>query len=393
MPSEPQSGAESNRSPSVGDREERLRYLTEAASETVILHDGRVTVQVNRAMTETFGYEASEALGLSVTSLFGHDSRGDVEERLRSRDRQTFAAIASRKDGSTFPIEARTTYFSSDGGELWGLALSDVTARTRAEEELRDGEERFRIISGVSSDGVVLTDRGTIIYVNPAICNLLGYTQEEMLGMSPLGFTAPEYVEITKRNMMANNEEPYETAVRRKDGATFPVLIVGKRVPLGGREVRGTTIRDLTAQRRAEETLRQSVQQQEQIRAQASRLAELSTPVIPIRDDILVLPLIGSIDSARAQLVMEAMLEGVARTRAHTAIIDVTGVTGIDTHVADALLNVARAVRLLGAEVIVTGIRPDVARTLVVLGADLSSLVSEGTLQSGIAHAMTRSAR
>jgi anti-anti-sigma factor len=164
-------------------------------------------------------------------------------------------------------------------------------------------------------------------------------------------------------------------------------------LPLGGREVRGTTIRDLTAQRRAEETLRQSVQQQEQLRAQSSRLAELSTPVIPIRDDILVLPLIGSIDSARAQLVMEAMLEGVARTRAHTAIIDVTGVTGIDTQVADALLDVARAVRLLGAEVIVTGIRPEVARTLVVLGTDLSSLVSKGTLQSGIAHAMARSAR
>lgn len=393
MPSESQSGAGSNRSLSARDSEERLRYLVEAASEAVILHDGRVIVEVNRAMTETFGYEASEALGLSVTSLFGQDSRGDVEERLRSRDRLTFAAIASRKDGSTFPSEARTTCFSSDGGEIWGLAVSDVTARKKAEQELRDGEERFRIISGVSSDGVVLTDRGVIIYVNAAMCNLLGYKQEEMLAMSPLSITAPEYVEITKRNIMANSEEPYETVLCHKDGTRFPVAIVGKRVPLGGREVRGTTIRDLTAQRRAEETLRQNVQQQEQLRAQTSRLAELSTPVIPIGDDILVLPLIGSIDSARAQLIMEAMLEGVARTRAHTAIIDVTGVTGIDAHVADALLNVARAVRLLGAEVIVTGIRPEVARTLVVLGADLSSLASKGTLESGIAHAMTRRAR
>lgn len=393
MPSESQSGAGLNRSLSARDSEERLRYLVEAASEAVILHDGRVIVEVNRAMTEAFGYEASEALGLSVTSLFGQDSRGDVEERLRSRDRLSFEAIASRKDGSTFAIEARTTCFSSDGGEIWGLAVSDVTARKRAEQELRDGEERFRIISGVSSDGVVLTDRGVIIYVNAAMCNLLGYKQEEMLAMSPLSITAPEYVEITKRNIMANSEEPYETVLCHKDGTRFPVAIVGKRVPLGGREVRGTTIRDLTAQRRAEETLRQNVQQQEQLRAQTSRLAELSTPVIPIGDDILVLPLIGSIDSARAQLIMEAMLEGVARTRAHTAIIDVTGVTGIDAHVADALLNVARAVRLLGAEVIVTGIRPEVARTLVVLGADLSSLVSKGTLESGIAHAMTRRAR
>lgn len=393
MTNESRGGVGSNGDPVGRERDERYRYLAEAASEAVILHDGRVIVEVNRALTETFGYEASEALGIGVTSLFAQASRDEVEARLRSKDRQTFEAIASKKDGSTFPALARTTYFASDNGEIWGLSVRDVTARKKAEKDLRDGEERFRIISSVSSDGIVLTDRGVIIYANAAICNLLGYEPEEMLNRSPLSFTAPESIEITRRNVMANLEEPYEIVARCKDGTTFPAMVVGKRLPLEGREVRGTTIRDLTAQRRAEEALRQSVQQQEQIRAQTVRLAELSTPVIPISDDILVVPLIGSIDRARAQLVMETILDGVARTRARTAILDVTGVKGIDTQAADALLGVARAVRLLGAEVIVTGIRPEVAETLVVLGADMSSLVSKGTLESGIAHAMTRSAR
>jgi anti-anti-sigma regulatory factor len=85
---------------------------------------------------------------------------------------------------------------------------------------------------------------------------------------------------------------------------------------------------------------------------------------------------------------METLLEGVAAQRATTAILDITGLQVVDTQVADALVRAARAVRLLGAQVIITGIRPEVAQTLVGMGADLSSIVTHGSLQSGIAFAM-----
>jgi rsbT co-antagonist protein RsbR len=129
---------------------------------------------------------------------------------------------------------------------------------------------------------------------------------------------------------------------------------------------------------------------QDIIRRQASALTELSTPLIPISEDVVVMPLIGTMDSERANLVIETLLEGVSRSRASVAILDITGVSVVDTQVANALLRAAKAVGLLGAEVVLTGIRADVARTLVGLGVDLADIVTRGTLQSGIAYALER---
>jgi anti-anti-sigma regulatory factor len=130
--------------------------------------------------------------------------------------------------------------------------------------------------------------------------------------------------------------------------------------------------------------------QEQVIAAQGAALRELSTPLIPISDEVVAMPLIGSIDSARAQLVLETLLTGVAERQASTTIIDITGVSVVDTQVADALIRAAQAVKLLGARVILTGIRPEVAQTLVNLGVDLSGIVTRGTLQSGIAEALGR---
>lgn len=151
--------------------------------------------------------------------------------------------------------------------------------------------------------------------------------------------------------------------------------------------VRGVTM-EVTARKHAEEE--QARLQQEMIHVQARMLAELSTPLIPINKEVLVMPLIGSLDQTRSANVIHTLLAGITRSRARVAILDITGVPGLDTRSADAILRAARAVRLLGAEVILTGIRPEVAQTLVTLGADLGGIVTRGTLEDGIAFAMNR---
>jgi ribose transport system substrate-binding protein len=130
--------------------------------------------------------------------------------------------------------------------------------------------------------------------------------------------------------------------------------------------------------------------QQEIIRAQRSMIQELSTPIIPISDKILVLPLIGTIDSARAQQIMETMLGAISTHQAAVLIIDITGVAMVDTGVAHYLLQAARAAQLLGTRVILVGISPEVAQTVVQLGVDLSSIPTYSSLQHGLEHAMTR---
>lgn len=125
--------------------------------------------------------------------------------------------------------------------------------------------------------------------------------------------------------------------------------------------------------------------QQQIIEAQQATLRELSTPLLPIAAGVVLVPLIGTIDSGRANLVMETLLDGVARFNARLAILDITGVPVVDTHVAQALISAAQAVKLLGAKVILTGIKPQIAQTLVELGIDLRGIATRATLQDGVA--------
>ena len=128
--------------------------------------------------------------------------------------------------------------------------------------------------------------------------------------------------------------------------------------------------------------------QEEVIAVQNARLAELSTPLIPISDQIMVMPIIGTVDDNRANRLVEAALEGAHGSRAAVVILDITGLKQIDLAAAASLMRTARALRLLGSAVVITGIRADIAQTLIGLGIDLSGVVTRGTLQDGIAHAM-----
>lgn len=130
--------------------------------------------------------------------------------------------------------------------------------------------------------------------------------------------------------------------------------------------------------------------QEEVIRIQSARLAEIAAPLIPITDEIMVLPLIGTMDTARAQQVIETVLDGAQHHRARVVILDITGMKHVDTNVASMLIRAAAALRLLGTQAVLTGIRAEIAQTLISLGVDLSGVVTRSTLQSGIAFAATR---
>lgn len=128
---------------------------------------------------------------------------------------------------------------------------------------------------------------------------------------------------------------------------------------------------------------------EEVIRRQQDELLELSTPVIQLWDSILALPLIGTLDSARTQTVMESLLERIVTSRAEVAIIDITGVPTVDTLVAQHLIKTVSAARLMGADCIISGIRPQIAQTIVHLGLELD-VVSKATMADAFALALRR---
>lgn len=126
---------------------------------------------------------------------------------------------------------------------------------------------------------------------------------------------------------------------------------------------------------------------EEVILRQTSEITEISTPVIRVWDGILALPIIGTLDSARTQVVMENLLQEIVASSSTIAILDISGVPAVDSLVAQHLIKTVAATRLMGAECIISGIRPEIAQTVVHLGIDLSSIVTKATLSSALKHA------
>lgn len=263
-------------------------------------------------------------------------------------------------------------------------------------DALRLGEERFETLIGALQVGIIVVEVPAMVVslFNPIALDTLGLTKEQLLGKSALD---PNWNAIHEDGSPAVPEDfPVVRAVATK--AIVRDLVFGIRRPAQKDLVwalatakpllaRDGTVKqiictwtDITERKRAEAIAR----------AQASALAELSTPLIPITEDVVVMPLIGVMDSQRAQQVLTTLLSGIGQQRARVAILDITGVSVVDTHVANALIQAAHAVRLLGAEMVLTGIRPNVAQTLVGLGVELTGIVTQGTLQSGIAYALER---
>ena len=126
------------------------------------------------------------------------------------------------------------------------------------------------------------------------------------------------------------------------------------------------------------------------IARQQQEMLELATPVVKLWDGILALPLIGTLDSERTQVVMESLLQRIVETSAEVAIIDITGVPTVDTLVAQHLMKTVTAARLMGADCIISGIRPQIAQTIVHLGVDLRDITTKASLADALALALKR---
>ena len=243
-------------------------------------------------------------------------------------------------------------------------------------------EQQVSILDRIA-DGFVAYDREwRVTYVNrqaAQLVSLLEKDPQELIGKK----IWEEFPELTKSSVYAD----YQRAMKEQVTVTFEFYYQSLDMWLDVRAYPSSDglsvyFQNVTERKRAEEEHHRL--QQEYIEAQQSLLAELSTPLIPIKEDIVVMPLIGSMNSERASQMLGTLLKGVVSSGARVAIMDVTGVQAIDTHVADMLMRAARSVRLLGAEVVITGIRAGVAQALVGLGVELNDVKTSRDLKGGI---------
>lgn len=276
---------------------------------------------------------------------------------------------------------------SQDEVEALRRQAAELTAEV---EKLRASEAELRAMFAAMRDLVLVMDGdGRYLKIAETALDLLYRPSEELIGRRMHEIMPAEAADFFLENI-------------RKALASGGVVSMDYSLPIQGDEVwfsanispmgKGRVLlvcRDVTERKRLERVMADSLRQRELLDAQEAALARMSTPLIPISEDVVIMPLIGHLDAARTGFAIEELLAGITARRARVAILDITGVAGVDAEVAAGLVRAARAVMLLGARVVLTGIRPEVAGQLVDLEADLTGIVTAGTLQAGIAYAMT----
>jgi rsbT co-antagonist protein RsbR len=271
------------------------------------------------------------------------------------------------------------------------------------EQALRTSEEHMRLFVEHTPAAVAMLDRD-MRYVLASRRWITNYelADENIIGRSHYDIfpDIPEKWKVIHQRSLAGSvegqdEDPWERADGGMDWLswkTYPWHDSSGAV--GGiiffTEVVTKYVQDQQTLRTSEAQLREINTHQEQL---LNMIREISSPVIPVHDDVLVLPLVGTIDSARSARIMETLLTGVQEHAAEVVIIDITGVPIVDTAVANHLIQATRAATLLGAHCVLVGVSAEVAQTLVQLGVNLSTLVTRSNLQAGITYALARQGR
>jgi rsbT co-antagonist protein RsbR len=331
-------------------------------------------------------YTAEEIIGKPATVFFTPedllDNRADEELRIAAdTGRCETEGWRVRKDGSQFWSSAVITPIRDGAGVVSGFVKvdRDLTERREQEAALRSVQE---MVDGIAEFQVIRLDRtGVVQFWNPGSVKLTGYPAGEVIGRHVSMF----YMEEDARAGLAERE--IANAARdgsmevegwrlRKDGTRFWANVVLSPIRDEQGELTGfvKVARDLTERR----------EQEQLVQRQRDEILELSTPVIQVWDKVLILPLIGTLDSLRAARLTENLLERIAMDQAEVVILDVSGVPTIDSGVARHLLKTVQAARLMGTASILSGVRPDTAQSMVHLGVELGSLRSRTSLKDAL---------
>jgi len=384
--------------------EAHQRRLLELSGDMVRVYTPEgVCVYASPSCKPLMGYEPEELLGQKGVNLTHPDDVPLVQKAmaaiLAEPSAHTTIYRMRAKDGRYLWVESvATTVRDPKTGAVSEIVLSvrDVTARKQAEAAVSESEARVRSLLESLEVGVLVLGSSTeILMSNPKALELLDLTESQLLGKTsfdphwnviredgsafpPEAHPVPEAIRtrLPVRDVIMGVYRP-----NRKDRAWLLVGATPHLSPDGSVKQVVCTFTDVTSRKEAEDEL---------ARARDAMFAEMATPLIPISADVVAMPLVGAIDTRRAKQVLDTLLPGITERRARVAILDITGVRSVDAQVVSALSEAAQAVRLLGAEMVLTGIRPSVAQAMIDLGVSTAGIVTRSTLQSGIAYALAQ---
>jgi PAS domain S-box-containing protein len=352
-------------------------------------------LEVNPTYEAITGLAREQAIGMKASDLYD-----DFEEPPYL---DTFVRVAETGEAIQFEIYTpseekhfRILVVAPEKGQF-ATIFDDITEQKQAEAALRESQTLLQgIMDNLPVDVLVKDLEGRHVLVNQHALDTSGFTLEQVLGKTDADLFPPEFAKEmqVEEARLIDTREPIarEIVVPMPQGELYQYLV---RFPIyddnGNLYATGSVTTDISLLKQAEQE--RDRLQQEVIEAQREALKELSAPAIPVMDRILVMPLVGSIDTMRARDLMRVLLQGISEHRAQIVILDVTGVPIMDTGIVNHINKTIQAARLKGAHAIVTGISDAVAEAVVDLGIDWSDVQTLRDLQTGLRVALEQLGR
>lgn len=338
-----------------------------------------LTVAEGRGLAR-YGLAGKATAGARLTELLPEGSEGLEQWRRCLAGERLHAEVTH---GETHWLQLFAPRRAADGAAAGATMLAlDVTRELLA---ARRGRLLSDLVNNVQTNVFAIGSDGICMISEGGLLRTLGYAPGQLEGVDVYQAFAgiPELSAALQRALhgeVAECEYTYgpfvikQTCLPRFDalGKVIATYCVAS---------------EIAEQRRTEALLREQVQI---IQDQKEAILRLSTPIIEVADDVLAIPVIGAVDGDRAAILMHGLLVAISHKRARYAILDLTGVENIDTDTAAHLVRVVHSVRLLGAQAIITGIRPAIAQTLTSLGIELGGLLTLGSLRDALRHCATR---
>ncbi len=244
------------------ESEARYRVLSEATFEGLALQENGVIVEANEQLAQLFGYSRQELVGKAIEDFVAPESRPGLKEDFSNNSVASALRICLRKDGSRFFAESKRKQVEHQGRTRWLVAVRDVSNFIQKEQELRESEKRFKVLSEAAFEGVIVHHDGLIIEVNKNIARMFGYsTPQELSGQAINQYFTPQTLAELQNRVAVGSEETYEGIAIKRDGTHFPVEARGKSTEYQGQSVRVKVLRDITQRNQAEENLRKTQEQ------------------------------------------------------------------------------------------------------------------------------------
>jgi len=415
------------------ENEELRRFLALAPAAIVALdEEGKVRLWSGAAVT-LLGWTADEVSGKPLPGVSEEEIGRWREQWSDAEGAKPFDVRWNRKDETVLDVEVTPTIERDAAGGVvrWVLSIVDVTARKRAEEAalvaaradaIRAGEDRFRRLTLALEDAIYDFDMTTdSVWRSESFERISGAPQELYADAgwwrSNLHPDDRDVAFKALDDAIAAGEETWTSEYRLKRSSGEYAILVDRGIIMrneSGRPVRIVgALADVTEKRKLEAQVRDSIErlsavaneleakntlleheiaertaQQENLRLQNEAIRMLSAPVVQVWDNVLALPVIGVVDGPRASEIMHKLLDEIVRTTSQFAVLDLTGMGHIDAETAMHLFDIVRAANLLGSRTLISGISPEIAKTMVDFGIEAEGFQSFGTLKDALRYAL-----